>query len=189
MQQKKQTKTRTIHPSDTTVAYSTVVRIGRFISLTMTAHCVRRNSIFEQTSHWHSFLRDASRICKHSLDMTRQRQSTNGSINYRNVIRQMPPLRQERNRNHRIDDQNPDHRAHDCAHLITVVHPDSILSTCSKRTIPRFIVEIIKIIFLIVVIDFGTKYLYTRSAATTRGVLLLTVIVERRPDPFPSKGF
>jgi hypothetical protein len=138
---------RTIHSTDTTIADSTVMRIGRFVGLTMTAHGMGPNSLFEQNRPWYGLLRYGTRVWKHGLDMRRQGQGTNGSICHGNVIGQMVVLCQECNGDHRIDHQYPDHRTHYCPYLIAEIDPNSILIARSKGAFPWLIVKGVLIIF------------------------------------------
>jgi hypothetical protein len=138
---------RTVHSTDATIANSTVMRIERFVGLTMTAHGMGRNSLFEQTRHRYGLLRDGTRVCKHGLDMRCQGHGTKGSICHGNVIGQMVVLCQECNGDHRIDNQYPDHRTHYCPYLIAMIDPNSILIARSKGAFPRLIVKGVLIIF------------------------------------------
>ena len=58
-----------VHPTNTPIADSTMMRIGWFVRLTMTAHGMRGNPLLEQNGPRHGLFWNAARICKHGFDV------------------------------------------------------------------------------------------------------------------------
>lgn len=122
--------------------------------------------------------------------MTRQRHAAQYGVNKAQKGSNPSRLRQQQNRQGRVAQQNPYHETHDRTGRIGSIQPNAMFVRCSDTARPWHVIEIIKIVFFIVIVDFGTTNLHTRSTAF-RGVLLFNVIIERqrRPESSSSKGF
>ena len=137
----------TIHSTDTSIANSTMVRIGWLVGLAVTAHSMCHNALLEQDCQRNSFGGHRARIRSHRLYMTGQGQGANRTVNHCNAIGDATRIGQECDCHHTVTNQYPDHTTHDRPHFIAQIDPNSVMVASPKGALPRFVVKGIFIVF------------------------------------------
>lgn len=135
-----------VHPTDTTVAYTTMVAHGRLKRLTLSAHTVRRTfpSLFLLR---HGRAGNGSRVGQRRLSMARQRHGTQKGVNH--AQHGVYALRhgKEGHRHGRIRHKEPDEGGHDRPRLISGIHPYSLLLARAEGEGPRIVVVSVNVMF------------------------------------------
>mmetsp|Transcript_22173 Transcript_22173/g.46786 ORF Transcript_22173/g.46786 Transcript_22173/m.46786 type:complete len:228 (-) Transcript_22173:188-871(-) len=152
-----------VHPTDTPVAYTTMMAHGRLKCLTLPAHAVTR-ALPPLLLLRHGRAGHRSRIRQRRLRMARQRHGAQQGVNHAKDGGY--PLR-DRKKGHghgRVRHEEPDEGGHDGPGLISGIHPYSLLFAGAEGEGPRIIVV-------------GVNVIFAGGAYAGRGLLDRTVVV------------
>jgi len=139
-------RTMMVHPTDASVAYTTVMAHGRLERLTLPAHAVRR-ALPPLLLLRDGRAGDRPRIRQGRLGVTRQRHATKKRVDHPQIG--VYPLGdgEERHGHGRVRHEEPDEGGHDGARLVAGVHPDSLLLPRAEGEGPRVIVVGVDVAF------------------------------------------
>lgn len=140
-------RTVMVHPTDTPIAYPTVVRKRRLKGLTLRTHSERLVRI-QPPNRLDRLRRNRHRagIRKLRLRVAGQGEGAEHDVDHGEEGVYPPRLRQERNGDGAVAEQEPDHAAHDGSGGVGPVHPGAVLFGGADGAGCGLVVEVVAVV-------------------------------------------